>query len=181
MTGAATQGKLDHGIFMLGHELSHVVPQRQGRVRNPLGAGLAVVQDRTLETERLGRRAAQPQPAKGARRAIQRMQAGPTRYNYTDVNLPAIVPQGGIIITDFFGEDITVGWGFFKSRGSNNYIVYSKRDGGHWSIAKRAQAAPSHSTSASTAERRGAENRQLTRNVNSWKSWQNKQSGVRKT
>ena len=52
------------GQQLLGHELAHVVQQRQGRVRNPLGAGIAVVQDRALEAEadRLGHRAA-TQPA----------------------------------------------------------------------------------------------------------------------
>ena len=34
------------GQQLLGHELAHVVQQRQGRVRNPIGAGIAVVQDR---------------------------------------------------------------------------------------------------------------------------------------
>jgi hypothetical protein len=40
--------------------LAHVVQQRAGRVRNPLGSGLAVVQDKALEAEadRLGRQAA---------------------------------------------------------------------------------------------------------------------------
>lgn len=44
----------------MGHELAHVVQQRAGRVRNPLGSGLAVVQDRALEAEaeRMGQRAA---------------------------------------------------------------------------------------------------------------------------
>jgi GNAT superfamily N-acetyltransferase len=48
------------GQQLLGHELAHVVQQRAGRVRNPLGAGLAVVQDHALEAEadRLGQRAA---------------------------------------------------------------------------------------------------------------------------
>ncbi len=48
------------GQQVLGHELAHVVQQRTGRVRNPLGAGVAVVQDRALEAEadRLGNRAA---------------------------------------------------------------------------------------------------------------------------
>jgi hypothetical protein len=48
------------GQQLLGHELAHVVQQRAGRVRNPLGAALAVVQDRALEAEadRLGQRAA---------------------------------------------------------------------------------------------------------------------------
>lgn len=48
-----------HGQFLLGHELTHVVQQRAGRVANPFGAGVAVVQDQTLEAEadRLGRMA----------------------------------------------------------------------------------------------------------------------------
>ena len=48
------------GQQLLGHELAHVVQQRQGRVRNPMGSGIAVVQDRALEAEadRLGQRAA---------------------------------------------------------------------------------------------------------------------------
>ena len=48
-----------HGQFLLGHELAHVVQQRAGRVANPFGSGVAVVQDHTLEAEadRLGRMA----------------------------------------------------------------------------------------------------------------------------
>jgi hypothetical protein len=48
------------GQQLLGHELAHVVQQRTGRVRNPFGAGVAVVQDLALEQEadRLGQRAA---------------------------------------------------------------------------------------------------------------------------
>lgn len=48
------------GQRLLGHELAHVVQQRQGRVRNPMGSGVAVVQDRMLELEadRMGQRAA---------------------------------------------------------------------------------------------------------------------------
>ncbi len=48
------------GQQLLGHELTHVVQQRAGRVRNPLGAGVAVVQDPGLEAEaeRMGQRAA---------------------------------------------------------------------------------------------------------------------------
>jgi hypothetical protein len=53
-----------HGPQLLGHELAHVVQQRTGRVKNPLGSGLAVVQDRALEAEadRLGRQAAVHRP-----------------------------------------------------------------------------------------------------------------------
>jgi hypothetical protein len=47
------------GQQLLGHELAHVIQQRQGRVRSSAD-GVAVVQDRTLEAEadRLGARAA---------------------------------------------------------------------------------------------------------------------------
>jgi hypothetical protein len=53
-----------HGQQLLGHELAHVVQQRAGRVRNPMGSGIAVVQDHALEAEadRLGRRAASAAP-----------------------------------------------------------------------------------------------------------------------
>jgi hypothetical protein len=48
------------GQRLLGHELSHVVQQRMGRVRNPFGTGIAVVRDRVLEAEadRMGHDAA---------------------------------------------------------------------------------------------------------------------------
>jgi ribosomal protein S18 acetylase RimI-like enzyme len=47
------------GQQLIGHELAHVIQQRQGRVRMP-GSGVAVVQDHALEAEadRLGMRAA---------------------------------------------------------------------------------------------------------------------------
>ena len=49
-----------HGQRLLGHELTHVLQQRAGRVRNPFGAGVAVVQDPGLEAEaeRMGVRVA---------------------------------------------------------------------------------------------------------------------------
>jgi hypothetical protein len=57
-----------HGQRLLGHELTHVVQQRAGRVRNPFGSGVAVVQDPNLEAEaeRMGMlAAAQPKMANG--------------------------------------------------------------------------------------------------------------------
>ncbi|HEY2019178.1 MAG TPA: DUF4157 domain-containing protein, partial [Bryobacteraceae bacterium] len=53
-----------HGQFLLGHELAHVVQQRAGRVANPFGSGVAVVQDQALEAEadRLGRIASTSRP-----------------------------------------------------------------------------------------------------------------------
>jgi len=57
-----------HGQQILRHELAHVVQQRAGRVRNPFGSGVALVQDAMLESEadRMSRRAPAPvlQPAK---------------------------------------------------------------------------------------------------------------------
>jgi hypothetical protein len=53
------------GQRLLGHELTHVVQQRAGRVRNPMGTGLVVVQDQALEAEaeRMGMRAVSaPEP-----------------------------------------------------------------------------------------------------------------------
>jgi hypothetical protein len=48
------------GQRLLGHELTHVMQQRAGRVRNPFGSGVAVVQDPGLEAEaeRMGIRVA---------------------------------------------------------------------------------------------------------------------------
>jgi Domain of unknown function (DUF4157) len=48
------------GQQLLGHELTHVLQQRSGRVQNPFGAGTAVVQDMNLESEadRMGLKAA---------------------------------------------------------------------------------------------------------------------------
>jgi hypothetical protein len=53
------QPHTSHGLKLIGHELTHVVQQRAGRVRNPLGSDVAVVQDRALEAEadRMGMRA----------------------------------------------------------------------------------------------------------------------------
>ncbi|MEM9458844.1 MAG: DUF4157 domain-containing protein [Myxococcota bacterium] len=49
------------GIELLGHELAHVVQQREGRVGNPYGQGVAIVQDPQLEAEadHMGRLVAQ--------------------------------------------------------------------------------------------------------------------------
>lgn len=39
------------GVELLGHELTHVLQQREGRVHNPYGQGVAIVQDPGLEAE----------------------------------------------------------------------------------------------------------------------------------
>jgi hypothetical protein len=50
------------GQRLLAHELSHVIQQRTGRVRNPFGSGLAVVQDAAMEAEaqRMAAKVVQP-------------------------------------------------------------------------------------------------------------------------
>jgi hypothetical protein len=63
-----------HGQQLLGHELAHVVQQRQGRVRAS-GNGVSIVQDQMLEAEadRLGMQAAmsrEPRPTASIQRAI---------------------------------------------------------------------------------------------------------------
>ncbi len=49
------------GIELLGHELTHVVQQRDGRVANPYNQGIAIVQDPALEAEadQMGQRIAE--------------------------------------------------------------------------------------------------------------------------
>ena len=74
------------GQQLLGHELTHVLQQRAGRVRNPLGTGVAVVQDPALEAEaeRMGLRAVAPTPAQAKLASRQSV-------------LPALVPSRGVI------------------------------------------------------------------------------------
>ncbi|MCH9681502.1 MAG: DUF4157 domain-containing protein [Deltaproteobacteria bacterium] len=55
------------GVELLGHELAHVVQQRDGRVANPYGQGVAIVQDQALEAEadRLGQEVAERMWSRG--------------------------------------------------------------------------------------------------------------------
>jgi hypothetical protein len=57
-----------YGRELLGHELTHVLQQREGRVANPFGDGVAVVQDHDLEAEadRHGKAAAEGRMGPGA-------------------------------------------------------------------------------------------------------------------
>ncbi len=52
------------GQRLLGHELTHVIQQRKGKVSNPFGGGTAVVVDHALESDadRMGRVAASGPP-----------------------------------------------------------------------------------------------------------------------
>jgi hypothetical protein len=64
------------GQELLGHELTHVVQQRDGRVANPFGDGVAVVQDPELEAEadRMGKAAAASAQARMAAPAVKTAQ-----------------------------------------------------------------------------------------------------------
>ena len=92
------------GQQLLGHELTHVVQQRAGRVRNPLGAGVAVVQDPALEAEaeRMGLRAAS---------AALPIQAKPVGMGSVAATLQAagfrptaIAPNGAILPAPFSAQ-----------------------------------------------------------------------------
>ncbi|MCH2394379.1 DUF4157 domain-containing protein [Oceanibaculum sp.] len=67
------------GLQLLGHELAHVVQQRQGRVANPFGSGIAVVSDRALEAQAdaIGIKAAMAAGAAPSMQMKRQMQAGP--------------------------------------------------------------------------------------------------------
>jgi len=72
-----------HGQQLLGHELAHVVQQRQGRVRNPLGGGVAVVHDRALEAEadRLGWQATTARTVQSKPRPAAAQPSAPVRIS----------------------------------------------------------------------------------------------------
>jgi len=93
------------GLQLLGHELAHVVQQRQGRVANPFGAGIAVVSDRALEAQAdaIGIKAAM---AAGTAPPVQmkaRMQAGP-------MPLRPVAAGGGQVAQPFYGLGALVGY-----------------------------------------------------------------------
>jgi hypothetical protein len=77
-----------NGQYLLGHELAHVVQQRAGRVANPFGSGVAVVQDHALESEadRLGRQAAMHSQRTGDQAAASRGPAQPFRVGGATIN-----------------------------------------------------------------------------------------------
>ena len=86
------------GQKLLGHELTHVVQQRAGRVQNPFGAGIAVVQDRSMETEadRMGERAAShrasvPTPRLGSESPVMQKRHGIVQ-RHPDIELRELIP-----------------------------------------------------------------------------------------
>jgi len=78
------------GQRLLGQQLAHVVQQRSGRVRNPFGAGTAVVHDPLLkaEADMMGSRAAMAQAVQP--KSLNGQQPGPGPQRQTPA---AILPK----------------------------------------------------------------------------------------
>lgn len=95
------------GLTLLGHELAHVVQQRAGRVSNPFGSGVAVVQDHALEAEadRLGKQAAAYRPP--AEAAVINRKANPAAV-YT-LRAPQITGSGWQISIGTAGAPQAIG------------------------------------------------------------------------
>jgi hypothetical protein len=95
------------GRELLGHELSHVVQQRAGRVRNPFGSGVAIVHEAALEAEaeQSGRRAAAAgSPPAHARHPIQRSIVDGMSREVRSLNLADSLLRG----TDFGTTPVTL-------------------------------------------------------------------------
>jgi ribosomal protein S18 acetylase RimI-like enzyme len=86
------------GQALLAHELTHVVQQRSGRVRNPFGSGMAVVQDPILEAEaeRMGRQASMHIPLAQPRMGQQQAQQPASKVHFSS---PRRVEGGSYKIT----------------------------------------------------------------------------------
>jgi hypothetical protein len=89
------------GLRMLARELSHVVQQRAGRVRNPFQAGVAVVEDRALqaEAERMAVLAARSAPA-----APAPLQAKPGHGGLTIQRASTSTSQSCVASLTIYGE-----------------------------------------------------------------------------
>lgn len=100
-----------YGQQLLAHELTHVAQQRAGRVRNPFGAGVAVVHDAALEAEaeRMGARAAlyrmpaQPKmaPVAAVQRSTPTHVSGPVRVAGDSYRITAVdghQPVGSVML-----------------------------------------------------------------------------------
>ncbi len=101
------------GLQLLGHELAHVVQQRQGRVPNPFGSGIAVVSDRALEAQAdaIGIKAAMAAMAGSAVAPLQ-MKTGPVPMRSGMVSGVAQPSWGWGIAAGVLGTAIATGTGF---------------------------------------------------------------------
>lgn len=148
-----------HGQQLLGHELTHVLQQRAGRVRNPFGSGIAVVQDPSLEAEadRMGLRAAshhvaptaqaKPAPQHAGQQGGQRPQLQPKAadgsgyrlivgaYLHQDQGLPDAMAGHGFVAVERPGGKREA-WGFSPAGLSG---MDPKRDLGRLTTGVRGQ------------------------------------------
>jgi hypothetical protein len=143
------------GQQLLGHELAHVIQQREGRVPAP-GSGVTVVQNRLLEAEadRLGMRAAthrvaerrghQPIRARGApgrpasRQPVQRqvggwshhsVESGVTVYHVTTLDSALAIATNGVQpVQNAFGGG-RLGSGFYTHTSPVSAANYFQGDG----------------------------------------------------
>ena len=101
------------GLQLLGHELAHVVQQRQGLVPNPFGSGIAVVSDRALEAQAdaIGIKAAMAAMTAGAAAPVQ-MKAGPVPMRPGAAGGVAQPSWGWGIAAGVLGTAIATGTGF---------------------------------------------------------------------
>jgi hypothetical protein len=95
------------GLALLGHELAHVVQQRDGRVANPYGQGIAIVQDPELEAEadRMGQQIADALSSSSPRAVT--------------ASSKAILPKQRVIQRSFFS--------FFGSESKQEFKLVPKR------------------------------------------------------
>lgn len=119
------------GQQLIGHELAHVIQQRQGRVRAP-GSGVAVVQDRALEIEadRLGAQAAAYRPSG----VVQRSAASPGRDLAGRPGLPLQRAQdsNGKVLLDHSKKSYRDSSGKrVSSPGSTGYVCAPTFDGSY--------------------------------------------------
>ncbi|HEX8114083.1 MAG TPA: DUF4157 domain-containing protein [Kofleriaceae bacterium] len=98
------------GVELLGHELTHVVQQRSGRVVNPYGRGVAIVQDPELEAEAdsMGRQMAEHiWPQRGIAQAAMKGRAGRGTLQASASNqAPALEPP--LAAAQFVGKNALI-------------------------------------------------------------------------
>lgn len=112
------------GVELLGHELTHVVQQRDGRVANPYGQGVAIVQDPALEAEadRMGQQIANEMwsgsgvgqlTMRGGSGSVPGRSSGAARFHKT----PGLKPPRVILASS------EKGWSQVKSKSSGSKMT----------------------------------------------------------
>src|ERR1051325_2292420 len=105
------------GARMLARQLAHVVQQRAGKVRNPYGTGIAIVQDRLLdaEAERMSRRVAQRYVVVPSDRVFTKLGRFPRRVS---PNRPMVLRETAV----FPAQERDRRRGYLRTDGSANIV-----------------------------------------------------------